>query len=62
MGAIKRRKTEKIKVSYNTKRIGKFHKTITVYSNASNPVVKLQIKGNVLPKTTVEDNKNLNNK
>lgn len=49
MGPIKKRKKDKVKVHYNTKKVGAFHKTITVYSNASNPVVKLQIKGKVLP-------------
>ena len=49
MGAIKRKRRDKITIRYNTKRIGVFRKIITVYSNANNSVVKLQIKGKVLP-------------
>ncbi len=49
MRPIKRRKKDKISVHYNTRRVGAFHKTITVYSNASNGVIRLQIKGKVLP-------------
>jgi len=41
-------KSDKIVVKYNTKRIGPFRKTITVYSNASNKVVILKIKGKVV--------------
>ena len=41
--------TEKISVKYDTKRVGNFHKTITVYSNSKNSPVTLQIKGEVLP-------------
>lgn len=37
----------KIKVSYRTTIPGNFNKSITVYSNASNPVVTLRIKGSV---------------
>jgi hypothetical protein len=40
--------TSKIGITYNTKIKGKFHKSITVYSNAENSPVKLFIKGNVL--------------
>lgn len=36
-----------INVKYDTKRIGTFNKTITVYSNAKNSPVKLRIKGEV---------------
>ncbi len=36
-----------IKVKYNTKRIGSFQKTITVYSNAKTSIVRLTIKGKV---------------
>jgi len=38
---------QSIKVKYDTKRQGKFSKTITVYSNASNSPVALTIKGQV---------------
>lgn len=37
----------KIKVSYKTTIPGNFNKSITVYSNASNAVVTLRIKGSV---------------
>lgn len=50
MGPVKRNKKDKIQVHYDTKKPGPFHKTMTVYSNASNNVVKIEIKGNVLPK------------
>ncbi len=38
-----------IKVTYNTHIIGKFNKSVTVYSNASKPVV-LRIHGEVVPR------------
>jgi len=41
-------KTEKIKVTYATNRLGVFNKQITVFSNAKNDVVVLTIKGEVL--------------
>ncbi len=44
---IKKGETGKISVKYDTKRIGVFTKTITVYSNAKNSPVKLHIKGEV---------------
>ena len=50
---IKRRRKDKIKVHYNTRKVGSFHKTINVYSNASNSLVKLQIKGKVLAKKDI---------
>lgn len=37
-----------IQVKYDTKRVGPIRKTITVYSNASEPIVALKIKGEVL--------------
>jgi hypothetical protein len=37
-----------IQVKYDTNRIGPIRKTITVYSNASEPMVALKIKGEVL--------------
>ncbi len=46
-------KSESIKVTYTTNRVGPFHKTVTIYCNASNSPVKLQIKGKVV-KTPVE--------
>jgi len=44
---LKKGETAKIHVKYDTKRIGVFTKTITVYSNAKNSPVKLHIKGEV---------------
>jgi hypothetical protein len=44
---IEKGKKGTIKVNYDTKRQGKFQKTITVVSNASNPNVVLTIKGEV---------------
>ncbi len=41
-------KSDKIVVKYNTHRAGPFRKTITVYSNATNGVVILKIKGKVI--------------
>jgi len=41
-------KSDKIVVKYNTHRAGPFRKTITVYSNATNNVVILKIKGKVV--------------
>ena len=37
-----------IEVKYDTKRVGPIRKTITVASNASNPMVALKIKGEVV--------------
>jgi len=43
--------TNKIKVTYNTHKVGAFNKTVTVYSNAKNKsAVVLKIKGKVVPK------------
>jgi len=50
-------KSDKIVVSYNTKRLGPFRKTITVYSNASNAVVILKIKGKVVDSEAVDLNR-----
>jgi len=41
-------KKDKISVSYDTKRVGPFTKTITITSDVSDPIV-LTIKGTVLP-------------
>jgi len=45
---------EKIKVTYNTKKVGSINKTVTVRSNASNNVVVLRIKGRVVAKPAEE--------
>lgn len=44
---IKKKKKGKVTVKYNTHRIGKFHKTITVISNAKNSPIVLTITGKV---------------
>jgi hypothetical protein len=44
---IKSGKKSGIEVKYNTRRVGSFSKSITVYSNASNSPVVLRIKGKV---------------
>lgn len=41
-------KTGEIKVKYDTSRVGPIRKTITVYSNASEPAKSIKIKGTVL--------------
>jgi hypothetical protein len=48
--------TGKISVKYNTQIIGKFTKTIRVYSNAKTPTVVLKIKGVVKPKAAAAKN------
>ena len=40
--------TSAIKVKYDTKRVGKIRKTVTVYSNAAEPIKALKIKGEVM--------------
>ncbi len=42
--------TGKIKVKYDTNRMGSFTKTVTVRSNAKTPAKYLKIKGNVIAK------------
>lgn len=42
-------KSSSFKVKYDSKRVGKFDKKITVTSNAKNPTVVLTIKGEVKP-------------
>jgi hypothetical protein len=44
--------SDTIKVKYDTKRLGSFHKSITITSNASEPTVVLKIKGKVIPEPT----------
>lgn len=45
---IKKGEKRTILIKYNTKRLGSFTKTITVYSNAKNSPTKLTIKGKVV--------------
>ncbi len=47
---IQRKKKGKVTVKYDTKRVGNFVKSITVYSNAKNSPVRLVIRGAVKPK------------
>ncbi len=47
---IKKRKKGTIKVKYDTKRLGSFYKTITIYSNAKNSPITLTISGNIKKK------------
>ena len=47
-------KKDKISVSYDTKRVGPFTKTITITSDVRDPVV-LTIKGTVLPQPTTPE-------
>jgi len=44
-------KSASIEVKYDTRRIGQFNKSITVYSNASETPIVLRIRGNVEPAT-----------
>ena len=53
-GPIAPGESSTIEVKYDTKRIGPIRKTVTVYSNADQPIVSLKIKGKVL--STVGDN------
>ncbi|EDM44794.1 hypothetical protein SCB49_14520 [unidentified eubacterium SCB49] len=54
-GPIMPGETAEIGVKYATNRVGAFSKTVTVTSNASEPSVRLRIKGNVLPEATPSD-------
>jgi hypothetical protein len=49
---VKKGQKSSVKVGYNTRLVGPFTKTITVYSNATNATVTLTIKGAVLPAET----------
>jgi len=46
---VKKGEKSAVKVGYNTRLVGSFYQAITVYSNASNPLVTLTIKGTVSP-------------
>ena len=45
---LKKRKTNVIKVIYDSKRIAHFNKTITVYSTAKNSPIVISIEGNIV--------------
>jgi hypothetical protein len=47
-GAIAPGESSTIEVKYDTKRVGPIRKTVTVYSNADEPIKALKIKGVVL--------------
>ena len=47
-GPIGPGETSEIQVKYDTNRVGPIRKTITVYSNASEPIYALKIKGKIL--------------
>jgi len=49
-------KTGEIKVKYDTKRVGPIRKTVTVYSNADEPIKALKIKGEVMDNKSVLEN------
>ena len=49
---VPRRKEGKITVKYDTNRLGKFTKIITVYSNSDNAKITLTIRGTVVRKTS----------
>lgn len=49
-------KNGQIKVKYDTNRVGPIRKTVTVYSNASEPIKALKIKGEVLDGKSVLEN------
>lgn len=44
---INKGKSDKIVVKYDSERVGRFTKSITIYSNAKNSPVKLVIKGEI---------------
>lgn len=48
-----------IKVSYDTRRVGGFSKSITIFSNAKNPRKVIRIKGNVNKEISLEKEKSL---
>lgn len=47
IGPVKKGKSAKVKISYDSKRTGPFTKSITVTSNAKNDPVSLTIKGEI---------------
>ncbi|MEA3503724.1 MAG: DUF1573 domain-containing protein [Bacteroidota bacterium] len=52
-------KSESIKVKYDTKRLGTIHKSISIYSNASNSPQIARIKGKIIvPETNTLPEKN----
>lgn len=54
-GPIAPGETGQIKVKYDTKRVGPIRKTVTVYSNATEAIKALKIKGEVIDKSVLEN-------
>lgn len=52
---LKKKASAAIKVQYDTKRVGPFTKSVTVYSNGKNSPTTLIIKGEVLPNDQKSD-------
>ena len=48
-GPIAPGESNTIQVKYDTNRVGPIRKTVTVYSNADEPIKALKIKGEILP-------------
>lgn len=62
IGPVKKGKSAKVKINYDSKRTGVFNKTITVTSNAKNDPVTLTIKGEIdPPERQIVPENNLNN-
>ncbi|MDA1209655.1 MAG: DUF1573 domain-containing protein [Bacteroidetes bacterium] len=55
-GPIAAGATGEIKVKYDTKRVGPIRKTVTVYSNATEPIKALKIKGVVEANKSILEN------
>ncbi|WP_026915265.1 DUF1573 domain-containing protein [Christiangramia portivictoriae] len=49
--AIMPGETGEIQVKYDTKKVGHIRKTVTVYSNAEEPIKSLKIKGQIVDET-----------
>lgn len=46
-----------IKVKYDTRRLGRFSKTVSIFSNAKKPMVVVRIQGEVVAKAATEPKK-----
>ena len=46
-----------IKVKYDTRRLGRFNKTVSIFSNAKKPMVVVRIQGEVVAKAATEPKK-----
>jgi len=54
---IKKNKKGTITAKYNTKSVGKFHKTLSVFFEGESEAIQLEIKGEVMNKVEEEKNK-----